>query len=87
MGVGEILLTSVDTEGTGSGFDYDLVSQISTVCKVPLIISGGFGKEEHIQTLCKNNSIDAIAVARALHYGIMKSNEIKKIIMKYSNVK
>ena len=53
LGIGEVILTSVDFDGTGDGFDYDLVSQISKICEVPLIISGGLGNLDHIKEVLK----------------------------------
>ena len=53
MGCGEILLTSVDHEGTLEGFDLELISEIKNKIKVPLIFSGGFGKIEHLNEALK----------------------------------
>jgi cyclase len=77
MGCGEILLTSVDHEGTGEGFDLDLINEIKNKIKVPLIISGGFGKIEHLHEALKLTKNISFAIASAFHY---KKVEIKKII-------
>ncbi len=78
LGAGEVLITSVDFEGTGSGFDYDLIKRVSKICKVPFIVSGGLGKIDHIKNLCQQTHIDALATAKALHYNEIKVKEIKK---------
>ena len=51
LGAGEILLTSIDQEGTRKGFDYDLIKLIYKTTNVPLILSGGFGDLSHIKNL------------------------------------
>ena len=75
---GEILLTSIDFDGTGEGFDYDLITSVSSICTVPLIVSGGLGKIEHIKKLKKTTYVDAIASGRALHYKELSPSLIKK---------
>ena len=67
-GCGEILLTSVDQEGTGSGFDVELIQQISDAVTQPLIVSGGYGKPAHLQSLLAQITPSAVAFASALHY-------------------
>merc|ERR1711966_356319 len=66
LGVGEVILTSVDKEGTCTGFDYDLCSQVSSISKVPFIISGGLGKTEHINYLLNKTYVDGLAAASVL---------------------
>ena len=70
LGAGEIVLTSVDREGTGEGFDLDLIQSISEQLSIPLIIHGGPGKIEHFDSILKYN-IDAISVASMLHYHVV----------------
>jgi len=77
MGSGEIVLTSIDQEGTKKGFDNDLVNFASTRCSIPLIICGGAGKLQHIQDISDYN-YDAIAVASILHYDLSKVSSIKE---------
>ncbi len=76
-GAGEILLTSIDQEGTRKGFDVDLIKYISNIVKLPLIISGGFGKIGDLSILSQVSEIDAIAIADGLHYNRFDINEIK----------
>ena len=77
MECGEILLTSVDHEGTQEGFDLELINEIKNKIKVPLIFSGGFGKIEHLHEALKLTKNISFAIASAFHY---KKIEIKKII-------
>lgn len=77
MGCGEILLTSVDHEGTEQGFDLELIEAIKDRIRVPLIISGGFGKIKHLQEALKLTKNMSFAIASAFHY---KKEEIKKVI-------
>jgi cyclase len=77
MGCGEILLTSVDHEGTEQGFDLELIEAIKDRIRVPLIISGGFGKIKHLQEASKLTKNISFAIASAFHY---KKEEIKKVI-------
>jgi cyclase len=80
LGVGEVLLTSVDFEGTCQGFDYNLTTKVSSVCPVPLIVSGGLGSIDHIKKLLKSCHIDALAAANVLHYKKLKPQIIKKYL-------
>ncbi|PLX15515.1 MAG: imidazole glycerol phosphate synthase subunit HisF [Candidatus Muiribacterium halophilum] len=72
LGAGEILLTSVDKEGTGENFDLELVKSVSESVKIPVIAHGGAGKKEHILDVF-NNSADAVAVCSLFHYDFIKS--------------
>lgn len=67
-GCGEILLTSVDQEGTCRGFDIDLVEQVNAAVNRPLIVSGGYGKPEHLTSLLARVKPSAVAFAAVLHY-------------------
>ncbi len=77
LGVGEILLTSVDNDGTQKGFDVRLAEKVMSISRVPVIISGGMGKIEHIQKVVSCSSPDGIAVASVLHYKKYSIDEIK----------
>ncbi|WP_445781337.1 imidazole glycerol phosphate synthase subunit HisF [Shewanella sp.] len=67
-GAGEILLTSVDREGTRKGFDINLVRAVTGEVSVPLIASGGMGKSEDLIAVVKEGYADAVAMADVLHY-------------------
>lgn len=78
LGAGEILLTSVDQEGTRKGFDVELVSAVSDACSIPVIASGGMGTVDHFAEVCQQGHADAVAIADALHYGRLDINSIKE---------
>jgi len=78
LGAGEILLTSIDQEGTGKGFDNDLIKQISTTLSIPVIASGGMGNAQHLINVIKDAKADAVAIADVLHYQKMTLPEIRK---------
>lgn len=75
-GAGELLLTSVDQEGTRKGFDVALVQQVCDAVRVPVTASGGFGRAEDLAAISVAD-ISAIAVADALHWQRMSIGEIK----------
>ncbi len=68
MGAGEILLTSIDREGTRRGFDVDLVKAVTDAVCVPVIASGGMGKVAHLAQVVKDGGASAVAMADILHY-------------------
>ena len=78
LGAGEIILTSVDKEGTGKGFDVDLVKAVTDVVSIPVIASGGMGKVEDIDLVINEGRADAIAMAKILHYNRMTIGEVRK---------
>ena len=80
-GCGEILLTSIDKEGTETGFDIDLINNVHEVIKKPLIVSGGCGNLNHIQQVKKRFKEVSVAVASVLHYKTLKISEIKKLFL------
>ncbi|MDX1975786.1 MAG: imidazole glycerol phosphate synthase cyclase subunit [Rickettsiales bacterium] len=68
LGAGEILLTSVDQEGTRQGFDVTLVRAVTAVAPVPVIASGGMGNAKHLADVVQQGGADAVAMADILHY-------------------
>lgn len=77
LGAGEIVITSVDREGTGTGFDIDLVKKITELVSIPVVALGGAGKPEHIYEVIVKAGADAVAVASLLHYSFIEENPIK----------
>lgn len=68
LGAGEILLTSVDQEGTRKGFDNDLVRAVTSEVRIPVIASGGMGTLEDLCAVVSSGGADAVAMADILHY-------------------
>jgi len=85
LGAGEILLTSVDREGTRKGFDIKLVKAVSAEVAVPVIASGGMGKPEDFLAVVKEGGADAVAMADVLHYNRLKICDIRSSA-KYNGV-
>ncbi|HAU1193302.1 TPA: glycosyl amidation-associated protein WbuZ [Legionella pneumophila subsp. raphaeli] len=78
FGAGEILLTSIDQEGTRKGFDLELVKQVSSMVSIPVIASGGMGKLEDLTEVVCEAKADAVAMADVLHYKRISLPEIRK---------
>ena len=78
LGTGEVLLTSVDQEGTQRGFDEALVRAVVDVVSIPVIASGGMGSVEDFDTVVQSAGADAVAAAHVLHYDKLTIAEIKK---------
>jgi len=77
LGAGELLITSVDMEGTKKGFDIELNKTISQKLTIPVISSGGAGHSDHIINLFKDTEVDGVALASILHYDISEILSIK----------
>ena len=69
-GAGEILLTSIDRDGTGDGFDCVLTSGVAVAVRIPVIASGGAGNARHFVQVFKDGKADAALAASVFHYGI-----------------
>lgn len=76
LGAGEILLTSVDREGTQKGFDTELCAAVTSVVEVPVILSGGMGTLSHATDAVQSGA-DALAVAHVLHYDKLSVDQIR----------
>jgi cyclase len=77
LGAGEILLTSIDREGTRQGFDLDLIRAIASAVDVPVIASGGYGQPGDLVDAVRAGA-DAVAIADALHYNRSTLAEIRQ---------
>jgi len=86
LGAGEIIITSVDKEGTGEGFDVELTRRISENAKIPVIAHGGPGKLEHFKEILEEGKADAVSVASMLHYSYAAKNKSKNNFEKEGNV-
>lgn len=86
LGAGEIMLTSLDKEGTKKGFETELYKEVENVVSIPLIASGGMGKSKDAVDLFRKVNIDAIATASTIHYNIEDIKSIKSSIIE-KNIK
>jgi imidazole glycerol-phosphate synthase subunit HisF len=77
-GAGEILLTSMDRDGTGIGFDCELTAAVASAVSIPVIASGGAGSVEHFIDVFKGGRADAALAASIFHFGIHDIHELKQ---------
>lgn len=75
-GVGEVLLNSMDADGTTDGFDLEMIEDVRKVIDVPLIASGGAGKAEHFVAAARAGA-DAVLAASVFHFGVLTVAEVK----------
>ena len=80
LGAGEILLTSMDADGTKQGFDIELTKAVSNITNVPVIASGGCGTLEHFYDVFKEEAAEAALAASMFHYGEVTVEEVKKYL-------
>ena len=78
LGAGEILVTSVDREGTQTGFDVELVRQVSSAVSIPVIASGGMGSVEHLSEVAIEGQANAVAMADVLHFNRIPFSHIRE---------
>jgi cyclase len=78
LGAGEIMLTSVDKEGTAKGFDANLVRAVTDEVTIPVIASGGMGKVDDVDAVVAEGHADAVAMAHILHYGHHTIGEVRQ---------
>jgi cyclase len=81
LGAGEILLTSMDTDGIQTGFDCDLTRAVAAATSVPVIASGGAGKPEDFVTVLTDGKADAALGASVFHYGKYTVGELKRALV------
>ena len=80
FGAGEILLTSMDRDGTEDGYDLELTREISETVGIPVIASGGAGELEHLLEAVEAGRADAVLCASIFHYGKYSINEAKEFL-------
>ncbi|MFD1630184.1 imidazole glycerol phosphate synthase subunit HisF [Pseudopedobacter beijingensis] len=81
-GAGEILLTSMDKDGTKSGFDSLLLKEVNDMLNIPVIASGGAGKEQDFIDVFQQSNVDAALAASVFHYGEILIPELKQLLKK-----
>ncbi len=82
LGAGEILLTSIDTDGMKQGFNVELTKRVSTAVSVPVIASGGAGKLDDFVEIFKLGNADAALAASLFHFGELTIKEVKNYLQK-----
>ncbi len=80
LGAGELLVTSMDKDGTKDGYDLELTSRISELVKIPVIASGGAGNLEHFKDALTVGRADAALAASLFHYKELEINEVKQYL-------
>lgn len=80
FGAGEILLTSMDGDGTKDGYSIDITNEVSSAVKVPLIASGGAGKKEHFSTVFQQTQATGALAASIFHFGEIPIQDLKKYL-------
>lgn len=75
LGAGEIMITSVDREGTGEGYDMDLTNMVCNTVSIPVIAHGGAGSGDHVLDLLQATDCDAVAISSIFHYGYVEEIE------------
>jgi cyclase len=76
LGAGELLVTSIDKEGTGKGYDLELTKKIAEEVPVPVIACGGCGKLEHVSEVINVGKADAASMASILHYYLVENSKL-----------
>jgi cyclase len=84
LGAGEILLTSMDTDGAQGGFDCRLTRAVSRATRIPVIASGGAGKPEDFLEVLTEGEADAALAASIFHYGIYSVADLKEFLYKHN---
>ena len=80
LGAGEILLTSMDADGTKEGYDMELVRAVGEAVRIPVIASGGAGTLEHMADVLQNAGADAVLAASVFHFGEYTVGDVKKFL-------
>jgi cyclase len=80
LGAGEIMLTSMNTDGTKSGYSLDITAEVSRNVNIPVIASGGAGAMEHFRDVFFNTECSAALAASIFHFGEIKISELKKYL-------
>src|SRR5437870_10364099 len=73
LGAGEIMITSIDREGTGKGFDLEVTRKLAGSVPIPVIACGGAGRMQHLQEVVSMGKADAVCVASVLHYEAIRT--------------
>src|SRR2546423_2595381 len=80
LGAGEIVLNSIDADGTKAGFDLEITARVSQSVAVPVVASGGAGKLEHMAAVLLEGKADAVLAASIFHFGEYTVGDVKKYL-------
>ena len=86
LGAGEILLTSMDRDGTREGFDLELTKAVTEICRIPVIASGGVGNLQHLVDGAVTGGADGVLAASIFHYGEHTVAEAKRYMLEHGLV-
>lgn len=86
LGIGEVILTSIDQDGTKKGFDLNFTKKICSILSIPVIVTGGCGSIDDVQGLIEKTDCDAVGIASSLHYDIFSISQLKHNLNK-KNIK
>ena len=75
LGAGELVVTSINQEGTGQGFDLELTRRIAELVSIPVIAAGGAGSIEHVSQVIQEGKADAVSIASLLHYNVVRQQQ------------
>jgi cyclase len=78
LGAGEIILSSVDQDGTEKGMDFDLIKKLTTIVNIPIIASSGAHSIEEIKKIIEGTDVSAVAIGKSLHNNNLNIIDIKK---------
>ncbi|MBU2025787.1 imidazole glycerol phosphate synthase cyclase subunit, partial [Patescibacteria group bacterium] len=86
LGAGEIVITSIDREGTGEGYDLELTRMVAEALRIPVVASGGAGKPEDIKNVIEKGKADGVSLASMLHYEYISRGKKLKDFKKEGNI-
>ena len=78
LGAGEIVLSSIDRDGLGSGFDIDLVKKVAALVSIPVIAAGGCGKPSDLGNLIQKTEVSGAAIAQAFHFNKVSFKDLRR---------
>lgn len=86
LGAGEIVLTSIDKEGTGSGYDIELTKMVSQNVSIPVVACGGAGSADDVYQVITQGGADAVIIASILHYDFIQKHKISGDFLEEGNI-
>ncbi len=86
LGAGEIVLTSIDKEGTGEGYDIELIKLVSRNVSIPVVASGGAGSPDDVYQAIQEGGADAVVIASMLHYDFIQRHKVSGNFTEEGNI-